>query len=341
MADKMENESAPDMGTAQSAILEMLTSSEEDTVEDSGQRVDESDELLDEEAEGEAEDDFADEDVDEALDAEDDEADLLDEEYEPEEEEQVAETFTVKVNGEEVEVELDELRAGYSRQADYTKKSQALAEERKAFQQDRDAVILERQQYAQLLGALQQQLNVPDEAQPDFDALYEQDPIEATRLERQWTQRQKARQDKLQAIQLEQQRVDQANQQHQMQSMQALLQEEVQRLPEVIPEWKDEKLAATEREELREYLLSAGVAEEELQSLVRANHIKVLRKAMLYDRGQKRVKRAAKKGRSRSVKPGSSASQVKPSSRKQKNARQRLARSGRIDDAAGLIESML
>jgi len=241
-----------------------------------------------------------------------------------------------------VEVQLDELKNGYSRQADYTKKSQALAEERKSFEQDRDAVLLERQQYAQLLSALQIQLNSSDEQAPDFDRLYNEDPIEATRLEREWNKRQLAKQERMQAIQLEQQRVAQANQQYQTQAMQQVLAEEVHRLPEVIPEWRDESTAATEREELRQYLLDNGVAEEELQSLVRANHIKVLRKAMLYDKGQSRIKKAAKKGnRSATVKPGSRQGQVKPRSRKLKSARQRLANSGRLEDAAGLLESLL
>ena len=338
MSDRIEGEESPDLGisSAQSAILDMLSPSEEDTAEDSEERVDEFSE------EGEVLDEAAEEYTDEELEADEEEIDLDDDEQEPDELETDDQTFTVKVNGEEVEVALDELKAGYSRQSDYTKKSQALSEERKTFEQDRDAVLLERQQYAQLLGALQQQLNGLDEPAPDFDKMYDEDPIEATRLERQWQQRQAAKQQKMQAIQLEQQRVEEANRQYQMQAMQQILAEEVQRLPDVIPEWKNEDVAAKEREELREYLINSGVAEEELQALVRANHIKVLRKAMLYDRGQKRVKRATKDGRrSKVVRPGSSQAQAKPSSRKQKSARQRLARSGRMDDAASLLESML
>jgi mRNA-degrading endonuclease YafQ of YafQ-DinJ toxin-antitoxin module len=56
-------------------------------------------------------------------------------EAEPEEQEDTAEpTFKVKVNGEEVEVPLSELQKGYSREADYTKKTMALAEERTKLQ---------------------------------------------------------------------------------------------------------------------------------------------------------------------------------------------------------------
>ena len=336
MSDKMYDAENPTSGLfqAQDAILDMLTP-DEDKSEEIEEGVDESDE-----GEVELEDEY--EDSDEELDSEEDDADLDDDEYESDEEEPAADTFTVKVNGEEVEVQLDELKNGYSRQADYTKKSQALSAERNSFEQDRDAVLLERQQYAQLLSALQIQLNTSDEPAPDFDRLYNEDPIEATRLEREWNKRQFAKQERAEAIQLEQQRVAQANQQYQTQAMQQVLAEEVHKLPDVIPEWRDEQRAATEREELRAYLIDNGVAEEELQSLVRANHIKVLRKAMLYDKGQSRIKKAAKKGnRSATVKPGSQQGQVKPSSKKMKSARQRLAKSGRLDDAAGLLESLI
>lgn len=46
-----------------------------------------------------------------------------------------SETYKVKVDGETVEVTLKEALAGYQRQADYTRKMQALAEERKQFEE--------------------------------------------------------------------------------------------------------------------------------------------------------------------------------------------------------------
>ena len=62
-------------------------------------------------------------------DAESDEQTEGDEEAE--EAPQSGQTFRVKVDGEEVEVPLDELLKGYSRTADYTRKTQAIAEARK------------------------------------------------------------------------------------------------------------------------------------------------------------------------------------------------------------------
>ena len=49
--------------------------------------------------------------------------------------EPAGESYTVKVDGLEEQVSLDELRDGYQRQADYTRKTQELASERSRLQQ--------------------------------------------------------------------------------------------------------------------------------------------------------------------------------------------------------------
>ena len=340
MSDKIDTQETPyvggTLGDAQAAIAKLMEPAE-------GQAEDSSD--VDESLEGgEALEGAEFEESEQEFDSEDDDADDLDEEEydEDEGEPEQADTFTVKVNGEEIDVSLDELRNGYSRQADYTKKSQTLAEERKAFQQDRDAVLLERTQYSQLLGALQQQLQAFDEPAPDFDRMYEEDPIEASRLERQYRQRTEQRAQKMQAIAIEQQRVNDANAQEQQEQMRGLITQEAARLPDVIPEWKDERVAAKEREELKTYLIDSGVAEEELGALVRASHIAVLRKAMLFDKGQSRVRKARKAGQTgKTVRSGSRQQQVKPSARKTKAAYQRLKERGTAENAASLIESLL
>lgn len=57
--------------------------------------------------------------------------------------------FKVKVNGEEVEVTKEELLKGYMRQADYTKKTQSLANERRSLEQSRPSQTRQPQQYQQ------------------------------------------------------------------------------------------------------------------------------------------------------------------------------------------------
>tara|TARA_B110000444_G_scaffold260243_1_gene306505 strand:+ start:105 stop:1133 length:1029 start_codon:yes stop_codon:yes gene_type:complete len=320
---------------AQNAIIGMFDGTlEEEQSEGDEEIVDES--LIDGEAD-ESEVEESEEDFDDG-----EEVELDDEEYDQDEDESAqAETFTVKVDGEQVRVSLEELQNGYSRQSDYTKKSQALAEERKSFDGDRSSVTQERQQYAQLLGALQMQLQASDEPAPDFDRLYDEDPLEATRLEREWGKKQTARQNKMQAIFTEQERVAKEQSKFQAEDNQRMLQAEISRLPEIIPEWKDQKVAARESEALRQYLTDQGVAEDEMSVLVKADHIGVLRKAMLYDQGKSRVKKATKNNRSKSVRAGASGSTPKPSSKLQKQKRQQLRNSGKVGDAANLLESFL
>jgi hypothetical protein len=78
------------------------------------------------ETEVEASEDDADEDSEEA----EDENDSADE----------GETFSVKVNGEVLEVTLDELKSGYQRQADYTREKQALKKEIEEFEEVKETL---------------------------------------------------------------------------------------------------------------------------------------------------------------------------------------------------------
>ena len=99
-----------------------------------------------------------------------------DEEVEEQEEPQ---KFRVKAAGEEREVTLDELIKSYQLGTDYTKKSQAVAEERKAVEAERHAVQEAkalRDQYAQRLEMMEQMLRPQDETE-NLAYLKETDPI--------------------------------------------------------------------------------------------------------------------------------------------------------------------
>lgn len=79
-------------------------------------------------------DEFVEPEDDSNEDLEDDEVVTEPEGDEPDEDdtEETPSTFTVKVDGVEMDVTLDELRSGYMRHADYTRKTQATAEDAKA-----------------------------------------------------------------------------------------------------------------------------------------------------------------------------------------------------------------
>lgn len=253
-------------------------------------------------------------------------------------------TIKVKVDGEEVEVTLAELRNGYSRTADYTRKATALANERKTLQAEVESIRNERAQYEQLLPALRMQLEQAAAAEPDWDNLYEEDPIEAARLERHWRKSREEQAQKLKAIEAEQQRLQQENAKEQQRAMAAFIEAERAKLPEVIPEWKNQETLVREVNDLRNWAMTQGLSEQEVNSLQQASHIAILRKAMLFDKGSKTVaesKTPTTKKVARIVKPGSKGTQVSTGSTEVKRASQRLARSGRIADAAALLDKLI
>ena len=280
--------------------------------------------------------------VDEELDVQDDElSDETTEEQseldeETEEEEKPTEVYTVKVDGKEIDVTLDELQKGYSRTQDYTRKTQQIAETRKAVEAEASAIRAEREQYAQLLGALKQQLE-STEAPIDMDRLYNEDPIEWVRQSEVMRQKQ----DKLAAIQSEQQRLSQLTAQQRAQEMQAHLATQQEALIQAVPEWKDSKKAQAEKALLVEFGKKIGFSDDELKNVYDHRAVIALRKAALYDqmmskRGQ--IKPVINNG-PRPAKP-SAAGRVSTTTESTR-AKQRLAKSGRVNDAASAIELLL
>ena len=259
------------------------------------------------------------------------------EEDEDSEEEEQPQVFTVKVDGKEVEVSLEELQKGYSRTQDYTRKTQQIAEVRKHAEAELQAVRAEREQYAHLLGALEAQVQQATQPNIDWERLYQEDPIEWVR------QREVMRenQEKSAAIQSEKQRLSQLSQQEQMQQHQMVLQHEQEALVAAIPEWKDSKKAAAEKAMLVQFGQKAGFSPDELKNVLDHRAVVLLRKAALYDqmvskRGQ--IKPVTNNG-PRPAKPGA-AGRVSNNTEALR-AQQRLAKTGRVDDAADAIYKLL
>ena len=258
------------------------------------------------------------------------------EESEESEEQEQAQTFTVKVDGKEVAVTLEELQNGYSRTQDYTRKTQQIAEVRKQVEQETQAVRAERQQYAQLLGALQAQLQAT-EPQVDLDRLYHEDPIEWVRTK----EVMRERQEKAIAIQAEQQRLAQLSQYEQQRAMEETLSSQKDALLAALPEWRDPKKAKAEKALVVESAKAAGFSEEDLKSVYDHRLVLLLRKAGLYDQMMSKrqgIKPVVNNG-PRPAKPGA-AGRVSTTTESTR-AKQRLAKTGRVDDAASAIELLL
>jgi hypothetical protein len=258
------------------------------------------------------------------------------EEDEDTEQQEQPQKFTVKVDGKEVEVTLEELQKGYSRTEDYTRKTQALAQERKAAQAELESVRTERAQYAQLLTALQTQLQDAQQPNVDMDRLYQEDPIEWVRQR----ELQRVNQEKMMAIQAEQSRLMQEQQKETQKAMQERLLQEKDLLLSAAPELKDPKVAARAKTEWVEAGKAIGLTEQELSSVTDHRILLALRKLAAYDSlVNKRQNLKPEQSARKIAKPGVAAS--KPQSSQIKQAQQRLKQTGNVRDAANLFEKFL
>jgi len=243
--------------------------------------------------------------------------------------------YKVKASGEEVEVELDELIKGYQQGADYTKKSQALAEQRKALEAERqhlEYVKQERQAYAQKLQALDSFLSQQNQG-VNLDVLKETDPIGYAVAVAEQSQREK----QLAVVRNEQQRLAQQQQSEQQASLQNHLRQESEKLTSLIPELATPQGDAV-RKQIRDYAKSIGWTDQELGQLYDSRAVVTLYNGMKYQQLQKSKPEVNKKLQAapKMMRSGTSAPPTKSSSDKQ--AMQRLRETGKVSDAAKAFE---
>jgi hypothetical protein len=259
-------------------------------------------------------------------------------EEESEEEAPRDEKFIVKVDGKEIEVPKEELIRGYQREADYTRKTQKLAEERKFVESEFQQVRAERETYAQVLGQLQQKLQEFEPQEPDWNRLEVEDPTEYAR---QWTSHQRRQQQKF-AVQAEQMRLNQLREVEMQKQINTVLAAETAVLKEKIPEWNSPEKAKAEGKALLEYGQQLGFSQQELNTITDSRALLALHKAWKYDQMMsKRPEFQAKiKKAPRMVTPGSAGS-VSSKSSDLNNAKKRLAQTGSVRDAASLFEKFI
>jgi hypothetical protein len=260
-------------------------------------------------------------------------------EQEEAEEQEEPQKFRVKAAGEEREVTLDELIKSYQLGTDYTKKSQAVAEERKAVEAERQAVQEAkalRDQYAQRLEMLETMLQ-PQETE-NLDYLKETDPIGYAVKVAEMAQREK----QLAQVQAERHRIAQQQEQDRQMQMQSLVREEMQKLTAAIPEFADPAKGETIRNDIRAFGKQLGFSDQELAAVYDSRAVLTLYKAMQYDKLMaskpevtKKVSQAPK-----AIKPGVAQSRD-TNAEELKKLKARAKQSGRVADAASVFERFI
>jgi hypothetical protein len=254
-------------------------------------------------------------------------------------EEQEQPTYLVKAAGEEREVTLDELIKSYQLGTDYTKKSQAVAEERKVVEAERQAVQEAKQMrdtYAQRLEMIEQMLQPQQEENLEY--LKETDPIGYSVKVAEMVQREK----QLAAVQAERYRINQQQEQDRQMQMQSVVAEEMQKLSASIPEFADPAKGETIRNDIRTYGKQLGFSDNELAAVYDSRAVLTLYKAMQYDKLvaskpaiTKKVNEAPKAIKSGVSKPRDS------NAEETRKLKARARASGSIRDAASVFERFI
>ena len=271
------------------------------------------------------------------------------EEEETEEEVDTPDVYTVKINGEDHEVTEDELIKGYSRQADYTKKTQELSQYRSQLDQ---AAQFYQTEVAATQEARQQYINsLAQGVQLSLSSLQEFENIDWERLKTEDKEEYLTKRDDFREAQNSVQKLKQthaqeaekqnAEQQHQFQNW---AQTEHQKLVSILPDWGDPVKQKAIAGELRQFAFTKGFAEEELAQLFDHRSILILMQAKAWEDDQKKVKTVKSKKIKNKPKVTRSGKGVQKSdSDKSKRAASmnRLRETGHYRDAVSLLEDFV
>ena len=244
-------------------------------------------------------------------------------------------TYKVKVAGQELKVTLDELRNGYSRDADYRRKTEELSNERKSFQSEAEK---QRQDYSlkinelnQVMSEAQNQLN-QEEANIDLEQLYEDDPTEAARVEHRMRRKKEKLFQARQTVQNEQQK-----------QFQGFLQEQQNQLVTKMPEFADSSKASNLKNNMRSYLQGFGFNDQEISQVYDHRIVMLVNDAMKYRNMQKAKPGIAKKitKPSKVFSSGVKTDKSDVSLLKKKEKFGRLKKSGSVQDATSIFLDMI
>jgi len=234
----------------------------------------------------------------------------------------------VRVDHEDVYLPLDGALENLQKQEAAEKRFIEASTKAKEAELSREQANAQLQAYQESLMAMQQELQAVQAASqltPEQEAqLADADPKALLQIKK----LQEARETKLAEIQ-----------QQQQQAYQQVVAHQAQRAMELLPEWSDPEVLNREREGIVQTALNSGFSSDEINSMTDARFLPVLRKAWLYDQLQAgtqsvKQKQAAPKTMVRKKAP---VAKEPTQQRRQREAMSKLSRTGKMDDALGVL----
>jgi len=248
-------------------------------------------------------------------------------------EEPAPDLYTVKVDGKEEEVSLEDLKRGYSGQKYVQKGMQEAAAMRKQAEEVYANLLNERQQIGQLLQHAQNGL--PQAPVAPTKEQFDSDPIGYMEAKMQYDEAKAAYDGQMGQLQ---QAVEQQSQAMQY-AQRAYLEREMETLKTLVPEFAEPDTAAQARDRLVTMGQEIyGYDPGEIGAVMDHRAIRVLHDAIKYQElmsGKQAAVTKAKPKAKRTVRAG--AKKTRSNKDAERQTRQKLKKSGSIDDALNLI----
>jgi hypothetical protein len=318
---------AGDIDSVANSLL--LTEVEDD------QQLDAADDTAQADAETQATDDVEEAEDPATDDGSDDAADE-DETASEDDGEETPQRFKVKVDGQELEVTLDDLKRSFSGQSYIQKRMEDVAAIRKEAEATYHALNQERAQVQQALAVYQQQLAAAGNPQPPSRDLLKTDPIGYLEDEAAYREQIEQRQ----MVAQQQAAFAQQHSEQQSRAYAAYLGEQAQLLTQRIPEFADAKKAGALKAALVEVGTSYGFSPEEVQGVSDARHVQILHDAMRYRQlvaGKERVQEKVAAVSRPMVRPGAKRSETDGKKSAEQKSRSRMKSTGSVDDVAAYL----
>jgi hypothetical protein len=235
--------------------------------------------------------------------------------------------FKAKIDGQERTAKLADVIKTYQIQGHAENRAREVAKQEEALrtrQQEAEQQFTQRLQYAENLTQVAANQLLQEFQSINWNALEQQDAGQAALWKQKFQERQAQLRGVYENIQREKANAKQKTDAETHES----LRKEAERLPELIPEWKDAQVAAKERSEIRDWAIKAGYEPSEIDSISKAHHVAMLRKAMLADRisAQKPAIEAKVRAAPKLVKPGQAPQNTQEQS--VRNLKQAVQKSG-------------
>ncbi len=246
-------------------------------------------------------------------------------EAEVEAEHQVEPEYEVETKGGKRKVKLSELLESPMFKADYTQKTMAVAEERKAVEAEKSEVSHLKEQLSEAL----QQWAVPVEQEPNWTELAQKlDPRQYNAARAQWDERKAIAE-----------RARNAFQTMQKAQREKLIAEEQSRLLDAVPEWRDPAAFESAAKEMVEIGKSYGFDPTELAGATDHRVFLVLRDAAAYRKLKAAKPEVTKKVAQAAVTltPGSKPTRSEASSDARQKQLAQFKKTGSIEDAVALL----